>query len=54
LIVANAISVFDFRIYLLARQCALLGKMGKVNEVGRKASAFLAAFGRRLREEKVS
>lgn len=53
LILANTISVFDFRIYLLSRQCALLGKMGRVNEVGRKAAAFLGAFGRRLREVEV-
>jgi hypothetical protein len=54
LILANTISVFDFRIYLLARQCALLAKLGNVNEIPRKASAFLAAFGRRLSEEQVS
>jgi hypothetical protein len=53
LILANTISVFDFRIYLLARQCAILAKMGRINEVGRKSSAFLAAFGRRLREIEV-
>ncbi|KAJ7905373.1 trafficking protein particle complex subunit 10 [Mycena olivaceomarginata] len=50
LILANTISVFDFRIYLLARQCALLANLGRVNEVGRKAAAFLGAFGRRLSE----
>ncbi|THH18490.1 hypothetical protein EW146_g2511 [Bondarzewia mesenterica] len=50
LILANSISVFDFRIYLLARQCALLGKLGNVVEVCRKASTFLTSFGRRLRD----
>ncbi|KAJ7273596.1 trafficking protein particle complex subunit 10 [Mycena haematopus] len=50
LILANTISVFDFRIYLLARQCALLASLGRVNEVSRKAAAFLGAFGRRLSE----
>jgi trafficking protein particle complex subunit 10 len=54
LIIANTISVFDFRIYLLARQCALLAKIGRINDVGRKASAFLGAFGRRLRDTEVS
>jgi hypothetical protein len=53
LILANTISVFDFRIYLLARQCALLANLGRVNEVGRKAAAFLGAFGRRLSEVEV-
>lgn len=54
LILANTISVFDFRIYLLGRQCELLAKMGRINEVSKKASAFLGAFGRRLREVEVS
>lgn len=52
LILANTISVFDFRIYLLARQCNLLGKMGRVVEIGRKSSAFLSAFGKRLLDTK--
>ncbi|KIM80718.1 hypothetical protein PILCRDRAFT_821974 [Piloderma croceum F 1598] len=50
LILANTISVFDFRIYLLSRQCALLGKMGRIVDIGKKSGAFLGAFGRRLRE----
>lgn len=54
LILANTISVFDFRIYLLSRQCALLGKMGRIVDVGKKSAAFLGAFGRRLREAEVS
>jgi hypothetical protein len=53
LILANNISVFDFRIYLLSRQCGLLGRLGKIVDVVRKASAFIAAFGRRLREGEV-
>lgn len=53
LILANTISVFDFRIYLLARQCALLASMGRLTEIERKTSAFLGAFGRRLREDQV-
>lgn len=54
LILANSISVFDFRVYLLARQCALLSSMGRVVDVGRKVVSFLNAFGRRLREIQVS
>lgn len=50
LILANSISIFDFRVYLLARQCALLSKLSRVIEVCRKAVAFLSGFGRRLRE----
>jgi hypothetical protein len=54
LILANTISVFDFRIYLLSRQCALLGKMARIVDIGKKSGAFLGAFGRRLREAEVS
>lgn len=54
LIIANSISVFDFRTYLLARQCAVLISMGRVVEVGRKAIMFLQTFGKRLREVEVS
>ncbi|KAF5386686.1 hypothetical protein D9615_001912 [Tricholomella constricta] len=50
LILANTISIFDFRIYLLSRQCELLAQRGRINEISRKAAAFLAAFGRRLRD----
>jgi trafficking protein particle complex subunit 10 len=54
LILANTISVFDFRVYLLARQCNLLGKMGRVVYVAKKVVTFLGAFGCRLREVSVS
>jgi hypothetical protein len=54
LILANTISVFDFRIYLFACQCELLAKMGRISEISRKAGAFLGAFGRRLREVEVN
>lgn len=53
LILANAISVMDFRVYLLARQCVLLSSLGRVVEIGRKVVIFLQSFGRRLRELKV-
>ena len=54
LILANSISIFDFRMYLLARQCILLSNMGKIVDVGRKAMMFLQTFGRRLLEVEVS
>ncbi|KAG6898254.1 hypothetical protein C0992_002268, partial [Termitomyces sp. T32_za158] len=50
LILANTISIFDFRIYLLSRQCELLAQRGRLNEVCRKVAAFLVGFGRRLRD----
>ena len=53
LILANTISVFDFRVYLLARQCSLLGRMGQTSLVGKKVSIFLGGFGRRLRDVQV-
>lgn len=53
LILANTISVFDFRIYILARQCELLARTGRIDEVSRRVSAFLGVFGRRLREVEV-
>ncbi|KAK1232281.1 hypothetical protein PQX77_004655 [Marasmius sp. AFHP31] len=50
LILANTISVFDLRIYLLARQCELFAHTGRILEVCTKVGAFLGAFGRKLRE----
>ncbi|KAG1756516.1 trafficking protein particle complex subunit 10 [Suillus paluster] len=54
LILANSISVFDFRIYLLARQCSLLNKMRRPFEICQKVTSFLGTFGRRLREVEAS
>lgn len=53
LILANSISIFDFRVYLLARQCTLLSHLGRLIEVGSKTVTFLRSFGRRLREIEV-
>jgi len=53
LILANTISVFDLRIYLISRQCSLLGQLGRVSEVCRKSHAFLTSFSRRLRDVEV-
>ncbi|KAJ3796702.1 trafficking protein particle complex subunit 10 [Lentinula aff. detonsa] len=50
LILANNISVFDFRIYVLSRQCELLANASRLTEVCKKVGVFLSAFGRRLRE----
>ncbi|QRW09373.1 Trafficking protein particle complex subunit 10, TRAPPC10 [Ceratobasidium sp. AG-Ba] len=54
LIMSNAISVFDFRCYLLARQCLLLAKMGAVADVALKAARFISSFARTLRENENS
>ena len=53
LILANTISVFDFRIYIIARQCLLLAKMDRIDEVCKKTHTFLSTFGLRLREVQV-
>jgi len=53
LILANTITVFDFRVYLLARQCLILGMMGRVLDVCQKSGSFLAMFGERVREVQV-
>ncbi|KIJ16879.1 hypothetical protein PAXINDRAFT_162498 [Paxillus involutus ATCC 200175] len=50
LILTSTISVFDLRIYLLARQTVLLNKMHQLAEICRRAIMFLSTFGRRLRE----
>ena len=53
LILANTISVFDLRGYLLSRQSALLSKLCQPSEICWKASRFLSTFGRHLREVEV-
>jgi hypothetical protein len=54
LILANSISIFDFRTYVLSRQCELLAQKGRITDITRKVATFLCAFGRRLREVEVS
>ena len=44
------ISVFDFRIYVFARQAALLGALGRITEVAKRGQWFVASLARRLRE----
>lgn len=53
LIIANTVSVFDIRVYLLARQSFVLGQMGRLTDVIKKVSVFLGAFGGRLQDFKV-
>lgn len=50
----SAISVFDFRIYLFACQCNVLGKLGRVTEIAKRGQWFVASLARRLREAQVS
>lgn len=53
LILSNTISVFDFRSYLLARQCSLLARLGKISDAATKAEIFIMSFSRTLRENEV-
>ncbi|KAK8845493.1 hypothetical protein IAR55_006206 [Kwoniella newhampshirensis] len=46
----SAISIFDFRIYVFARQGVLLGKLGRITEVAKRGQWFVASLTRRLRE----
>ncbi|PFH52452.1 hypothetical protein AMATHDRAFT_74243 [Amanita thiersii Skay4041] len=49
LILANSISVFDLRIYLLARRCELLSKLCRITEAAREIFTFLLDFSKQLR-----
>lgn len=54
LIVGNDISIFDFRIYLFSRQVALLTRMGRTEEVARRARPFIYSMGKLLRSHVAS
>ncbi|ORY76938.1 trafficking protein particle complex subunit 10 [Leucosporidium creatinivorum] len=54
LIQTNDISIFDFRIYLFARQAAMLFHLGKITEVAKRGAFFISTFARRLREDQNS
>lgn len=49
LIMQNSISIFDFRIYLFARQAALVSSMGKVAELAKRAKPFIYSISKLLR-----
>ncbi|WRT63733.1 uncharacterized protein IL334_000656 [Kwoniella shivajii] len=51
---SSMISIFDFRIYLFARQGQLLGKLGRITEVAKRGQWFVASLTRRLREAEES
>ncbi|TYJ56733.1 hypothetical protein B9479_002503 [Cryptococcus floricola] len=47
---SSSISIFDFRVYLFARQGILLGKLGRITEVAKRGQWFVASLAKRLRE----
>lgn len=53
LILHNSITIFDFRVYLLAKHCEALGLSGQITELTRLVSNFLSAFSQRLKSSKV-
>lgn len=50
LLKTNKITIFDFRIYLFARQAALLLEMGRIAEVAKRGAYFISTFARTLRQ----
>ncbi|KAK4048148.1 hypothetical protein OIO90_005912 [Microbotryomycetes sp. JL221] len=50
LISADQITVFDFRVYLFARQAALLFMLGRVADVARRGGFFISTFARTLKQ----
>lgn len=54
LLISSTISIFDFRIYVFARQCILLGKLGRITEIAKRGQWFVASLARRLLENEVS
>lgn len=53
LLQTSSISIFDFRIYVFARQASLLGKLGRITEIAKRGQWFVASLTRRLRESEV-
>jgi hypothetical protein len=54
LILSNSISTFDFRIYLFARQAALLSELGRISDVAKRGEYFISTFARTLRENEAT
>jgi hypothetical protein len=51
---SSNISIFDFRVYVFARQALLLGQLGRITEIAKRGQWFVASLTRRLRESEVS
>ncbi|CAG8761156.1 6088_t:CDS:2, partial [Acaulospora colombiana] len=54
LIMQNTISEFDFRSYLFARQCQLLGRLRRPVDICRRAQLFISTFGRAIKEQQAN
>lgn len=54
LLLGDLITVFDFRIYVFACQCVLLGKLGRITEIAKRGQWFIASLAGKLRSNLVS
>lgn len=54
LIMQNEITVFDFRIYLFARQASLVTGLGRMVDLVKRAKFFIYSMARLLRSHRVS
>ncbi|CAJ0841033.1 1182_t:CDS:10 [Entrophospora sp. SA101] len=54
LIMQNTIPEFDFRCYLFARQCQLLGRLQRPVDICRRAQLFISTFARAIREHQAN
>ncbi|KAI8912338.1 hypothetical protein DFJ77DRAFT_467973 [Powellomyces hirtus] len=54
MIMQNKISIFDFRVYLFARQCQLLFRLRHAVEICQRAKVFINQFARTIQENEVS
>jgi trafficking protein particle complex subunit 10 len=52
LILANNISLFDFRVYLFGRQAFLLTSMGRIADICARARDYIATLARTLRNDR--
>ncbi|CAG8667598.1 24821_t:CDS:10 [Dentiscutata erythropus] len=54
LIRQNKLPEFDFRCYLFARQCHLLGRLQRPVEICRRAQLFISTFGRTIKDHQAN
>ncbi|KAJ3151464.1 hypothetical protein HDU89_001906 [Geranomyces variabilis] len=54
MIMQNTISIFDFRVYLFARQCQLLFRLGRPVTICQRAKMFINQFSRTIHENEAS
>ena len=53
MIIQNTTTIFDFRMYLFARQCQLLFRLDKPAELCQRAKLFISSFSMTLTDYKV-